>query len=76
MENTIEEQQPSITDNTTVTEKPIKEVFTKTVEVVVTTKYLLQERHTTYADGSKEQTKQYSSHTGVTVDRDDLTESY
>ncbi|KAJ9105820.1 hypothetical protein QFC19_003388 [Naganishia cerealis] len=76
MEPLLAEQNQSITYNTSTNEKVIKEVVTKTIELEVTIKHLLQERETTYADGSKDKARQYSTHTGFTLDRDDLTESY
>jgi len=63
-------------DNNSVQDKVIKEVVTRTHEIEITIKFLGQVQDITYADGSTKQSWQYSSHVGVTSNRDDLTDTY
>lgn len=76
MEASPHESTPATSDNTSVEDKVIKEVVTRTLEVEINIKFLCQVQDTTYADGSTKQSWQYSSHAGVTSNRDDLTDTY
>jgi hypothetical protein len=82
MDSSLEHQDQSTPNNNEnnndniASEKALKEVITRTLEVEISIKYLIQVVDTTYADGSTQQAHQYSKHFGFTSNRDDLTESY
>jgi hypothetical protein len=52
------------------------EVTTQTEELGILIKVTIQVIVTTYADGSKKQTRHQHTDTRVTFDRDDVTDSY
>ena len=52
------------------------EVNTQTEELSIFVKYTVQVTVSTYADGSKKQTRHHHTDARVTLDRDDVTDSY